>query len=221
MEVCLSLYQHHKFINRGFLIGPICPIYGIGGILIMLLLNKYSKDPLVLFIMSILICSILEYSTSFIMEKLFKNRWWDYSNMKFNINGRICLETMIPFGVLAICLFYGLNPTLLKIFASIPTTILHIICIVIAVVLITDLIISFNIIIKLKNISNSIKSDSTEAITKKVKEILLNSNLLTKRLIESFPDMQISNKLSSLKEKLIRDKNKIKEEKIKIKKRTK
>ena len=72
MEVICKLIETKKIINRGFLIGPYCPIYGWGCLLITMLLNKYVDDPLVLFVMAIIICSILEYVTSYLMEKLFK-----------------------------------------------------------------------------------------------------------------------------------------------------
>ena len=100
MEVTLGLIQSKKFVNRGFLIGPYCPIYGFGGLLITFLLQKYVNDPIVLFFMALIICGILEYVTSYLMEKIFHARWWDYSNKKYNINGRVCLDTIIPFGLL-------------------------------------------------------------------------------------------------------------------------
>lgn len=110
IEIINGLIQTKKFVNRGFLIGPYCPIYGVGGILITLLLSKYYNDPIVLFFMGIAVCGILEYLTSYIMEKIFKARWWDYSKRKFNINGRICLETIIPFGLLGCFIIYISNP---------------------------------------------------------------------------------------------------------------
>ena len=79
MEVIGKLIQQKKFINRGFLIGPYCPIYGHGAILITILLSRYKANPFILFFMAILICSILEYATSYFMEKIFHARWWDYS----------------------------------------------------------------------------------------------------------------------------------------------
>ena len=88
-----------EFINRGFLIGPYCPIYGSGALLLTFLLNRYVNDKLVLFVMSIVVCSILEYVTSYIMEKIFHIRWWDYSNYKLNINGRVCLNNIALFGL--------------------------------------------------------------------------------------------------------------------------
>ena len=70
MEVCVYLYHEHRFVNRGFLIGPICPIYGYGVLFIVLLIDGNKSDILSVFLKSILICSILEYYTSFFMEKL-------------------------------------------------------------------------------------------------------------------------------------------------------
>ena len=109
METLFCFFVTKKMVNRGFLIGPICPIYGVGCMLLIFLLNKYINQPIALFALSIIVCSILEYFTSYIMEKLFKVRWWDYSDKKFNINGRICLETMVPFGILGTLIVYFMN----------------------------------------------------------------------------------------------------------------
>ena len=91
MESTMISIQNKKFVNRGFLIGPVCPIYGYGVVLVSVLLKKYQNDLIITFFMSIIICGILEYFTSFFMEKIFNARWWDYSKRKFNINGRVCL----------------------------------------------------------------------------------------------------------------------------------
>ena len=109
VEVSAFLIQDHKFVNRGFFIGPVVPIYGTGGILITLLLTKYQSDPVTLFCMAVVVCSILEYFTSYVMEKLFKTRWWDYSNKKFNINGRICLTNLLFFGLMGLVMVYLVN----------------------------------------------------------------------------------------------------------------
>ena len=86
--------------------GPICPIYGHGAIIMLILLKDFASNPFILFVMSMLVCTTLEYLTSYFMEKLFSARWWDYSNKKFNINGRVCLRNTLCFGILAtyICL---------------------------------------------------------------------------------------------------------------------
>ena len=96
MEVTLTLITDKKFVNRGFLLGPCCPIYGCGCILLNLLLQNYMNNIIVLFILTMFTCSLLEYITSFLMEKIFKLRWWDYSQMRFNINGRMCSDGIIP-----------------------------------------------------------------------------------------------------------------------------
>lgn len=95
METTTISIRNKKFVNRGFLVGPICPIYGYGVVLVSVLLKKYQEDMVATFCMSIIICGLLEYFTSFFMEKIFKARWWDYSQKKFNINGRICLENLV------------------------------------------------------------------------------------------------------------------------------
>lgn len=185
MEVVITLIKERKIINRGFLIGPYCPIYGTGCLLLITLLNKYKNDPLTLFIMTILVCSILEYTTSYVMEKLFKARWWDYTRFKFNINGRICAETMIPFGILGVLVVYYLNPFLLKIINT--NTILFTIM---TIIFITDVSVSFGIIKNLKTTINDISKDSTEEITKKVREALKQRSYFHKRLIKAFPNFK-------------------------------
>ena len=199
MEVGCKLVELKKFINRGFLIGPYCPIYGWGCILIILLLNKYTDDPLVLFIMAIVICSILEYFTSYFMEKLFKARWWDYSSNKFNLNGRICLETMIPFGLLGCLIMYFVNPFFVSIYSKIPSNILIIISFVLFTIFLTDNIISYTIMFKMKIPKIKISKDNTEEITEYVRSILAKRSFLYKRLMKAYPNMKIlRNKVMSI-----------------------
>ena len=118
MEVILTIIEDKKLVNRGFFVGPYCPIYGFGGILATLFLSKYSGDIFALFFLGILLFSFLEYYTSYFLEKIFHARWWDYTNRKFNINGRICLETMIPFGILGIVVIKFANPILFNLLNS-------------------------------------------------------------------------------------------------------
>ena len=205
-EVILGYFQHRKLINRGFLVGPVLPIYGFGGLGVTIFLSRYDDNPVTLFILALFICSTLEYFTSWAMEKIFKNRWWDYYDWKFNINGRICLECSCAFGLAGVLGTYVTNPFFLSIYTKLDNRTLYIIALSLLIIFVIDLIISFDIIINLKNISNSIKSDSTEIISKKVKEILLEKNYLYKRLIKSFPGMQISNTVSYLKDKIARNK---------------
>lgn len=190
MEITLTLILKRKFVDRGFLIGPYCPIYGFGALLIMDLLENYTDNWLVLFILAMVICMILEYLTSYLMEVIFKARWWDYSNKKFNINGRICLETTIPFGLGALLLAYVLHPFFSSLIMNINDTILLVIATFIFALFLVDLIVSFNVISKFKNAEIKIKRDDTEEITRKVREYLLNHSKLTKRLVNAFPNAQ-------------------------------
>lgn len=191
IEIIETLIKKKKFINRGFLIGPYCPIYGIGGVTMVLLLSRYIDDAFIVFVMCILLFSILEYSTSYIMEKLFKTRWWDYSQFKFNINGRICLETMIPFGLIGVFVMYILNPMLFHIFNSLPNILLTIFTIIIGALFIIDVLVSINVITNLKITAKKIKQDNTEEITAKVREALLNKTYIKRRLVKAFPKLKI------------------------------
>ena len=96
-EVCISLFRDHEIVNRGFYLGPYCPIYGAGAMLFILLMN-WTDRPLELFFFGGLFACVLEYITSYLMEKIYKARWWDYSNWPFNINGRVCLYGFLTFG---------------------------------------------------------------------------------------------------------------------------
>ena len=191
IEVIDAYIKTGKFVNIGFLIGPYCPVYGIGCTLMIILLSKYLDDIVVLFFMCIVTFSILEYMTSFAMEKLFKARWWDYSNKRFNINGRICLETMIPFGLGGVFIMYVVNPVIMYVLTSMPDILLTIFSIVIGILYTLDLCVSVKVISNLKMTARNIKKDSTIEITRKVKEILSNKNYIKRRLIKAFPKLKI------------------------------
>ena len=211
IEVIGKLIEKHRFINRGFLIGPICPIYGFGCLAIILLLSKYKSDPIILFFMAIIICSILEYLTSYIMEKMFHVRWWDYTRRKFNINGRICAETMIPFGILGCFVLYIVNPFFNSILSKIPVMNLNVIALIIFLIYLIDNILSLTIMFGFKGTLKTIEKDGTEEITKKVKEVLLKRNFLYKRLIKAFPNIKNKNeRLEELKNKINKEIEKIK-----------
>ena len=169
MECTLGLIQNHKFVNRGFLIGPYCPIYGVGVVSVILLLSRFSNNIPVLFILSTILCGALEYFTGYIMEKIFHARWWDYSDSKFNINGRICLDTLIPFGIICVLVICYLNPWIFSKLYNIPKNMLKISSIFLMLIYIVDTCISFKIILNFKNVTKQAK-DNTEEITKKVKE---------------------------------------------------
>lgn len=205
MEVTLTLITDKKFVNRGFLLGPCCPIYGCGCILLNLLLHNYTNNILVLFILTMFTCSLLEYITSFLMEKIFKLRWWDYSQMKFNINGRICLETMTPFSILGVLAIKFATPFFITNINKLSEKTILIISIILITLFIIDVIISLTIVFKLKFVSKNIKKDSTLDIKNAIKKFIKNDIYVYERIIESFPNLT-----KSLKEKTLKLKKKSK-----------
>ena len=194
LESILVSIKENKIINRGFLIGPYCPIYGTGALGMILYLEQYKNNIVTVFFLAVTLCSILEYVTSYLMEKLFKTRWWDYSKEKFNLNGRICGKNACIFGIGGILLIYIVHPLLKNILKSINPTILLIIIIICLILFTIDTIISLNIVNKFKNTVNSIdlKKDSTQEFTKLVKETIINNNkILQRRLLNAFPNINL------------------------------
>ncbi len=110
-EVILYLFTSGSFVNRGVYYGPYLPIYGIGGIFLMLLLHAKRKQPVRVFILSTVICTILEYAAATWLDYKWNVRWWNYSNSFLNLDGKICFACSIGFGlggVLLICIFQPL-----------------------------------------------------------------------------------------------------------------
>ena len=190
MGVVIVSTKKRKITDRGFLIGPWCPIYGFGALFITLLLRKYYEDPLVLFIMSFLLGSILEYITSYLMEKIFHARWWDYSDHKFHINGRISLTTSLGFGALGLILVYVFNPFFLRIVKNISPIIFNIIMVIILLIFIIDVVTSFKIIYNLRKESYINVKDITETTTEEVKKALREKSIFNRRLLNSFPHLK-------------------------------
>ncbi len=209
IEVIEKLVTNHSFINRGFLIGPYCPIYGWGGLLMTLLFQRYLKDPVVLFILIVVLCGLLEYITSYCLEKIFKLRWWDYNHFKFNINGRICLEMLIPFGLAGLLVMYVLSPFFLDLLNRMNGTLLCSLAIILFIVYMIDNILSEKIVGNFSKIGWELDSDiikkyknikdNTEMVRKYVTEkVLERKNYLHERLLKSFPNFKLE--ITKLKE---------------------
>ena len=207
LEVTCKLIDYKKFVNRGFMVGPYCPIYGVGAVAITYWLYRYAYDPLALFVMTTVICCILEYLTSYFMEKLFKARWWDYSKRKFNINGRVCLGTSVPFGIFGLVLTYIANPFFIGLLNKVNPQSLNIVSIVIAIIFIIDFTVSTLVIFSFRKTSEDVNkegsSDNTEQITEKVKTILLSKSWLHRRLIKAYPSLiAIKSKIKQIKDNI-------------------
>ena len=116
-EVMYAYKNQKKFVNRGFLYGPFCPMYGACMITIVMLCKIFANlNPFQFFIVATILTSIVEYLTGLILEKLFNQKWWDYTEDPFNLHGRICLHFSLMFGVLSTIGVKFVHPTIEFIF---------------------------------------------------------------------------------------------------------
>lgn len=151
MEVAYCGLEEGKFVNRGFLNGPICPIYGVGAVTVILCLTPIKENILLLFVCSIVLTSVLELITGFALDKIFHARWWDYSDLPFNIGGYICLKFSILWGFVCIALMKGIHPLIDKAVNVIPHIVGIVVLIFFLVIFITDMVITVVTINKLTN----------------------------------------------------------------------
>ena len=191
IEIIPKSFKTKRFINRGFLIGPYLPVYGSGAVIMTICLSSLSSNPVLLFVLSLLICGVLEYITSYLMEKLFKARWWDYSTKPLNLNGRVWIGNAILFGLGGVVVVKFINPILFKYVNNINENILSIIAIILFIIFIIDLIVSYNIINNFKKEIVFKLEDSSEKMANKVKNILNNklkeeSNTIQNKLTDLY-----------------------------------
>lgn len=200
--ITTSLEQKKINLTRGFLVGPIVPIYGVGSLLITLFLSTYRNDLVVLFVMSLVLCSVVEFTTSYIMEKAFKLRWWDYSHMKYNLDGRICLLNAVLFGIGGVLVVKYVNNILFIIINSMTSIVFNILFYILLIIFITDLVVTLIVMNKLKiNTAKYLNKDATNKIRQEVRKQLENSSFLVKRLLNSFPKLdKINIEFSKIKD---------------------
>lgn len=194
IEMLIVAMENGRFTPRGFLIGPYLPIFGVGAILITLILSKYENDIFVLFIMSAFLGAILEYFVSYVLEKIFKTRWWNYERDRFNLNGRVCLSTTIGFGILGVMVIIFFNPIFLTLINNLSFTVQNVLSIILALIFVTDVIVSFSVISKIKTVDFGKRKDTTEEVSKQVRNVLRKRSILLKRLVNAFPDLRIRKK---------------------------
>ncbi|WP_425447187.1 putative ABC transporter permease [Dethiothermospora halolimnae] len=220
LETTYVTYIDGKFTNRGFLNGPFCPIYGFGATLIIVLLNPID-NVIILFIAAIILTTILEYITGYVLEKLFNTVWWDYSERFLNIKGRVCLYFSLIWGFLSLFLIVIIHPITKNFLRLIPTSYGSIFIYIISLYFLIDLSITITSIVelnlklkKLNVLSNEIKTklhhlkdvtdDKEESIEAKIKELRRRyNNVISKRinlharLIKAFPNIR-SNKFNHI-----------------------
>lgn len=216
------------FVNRGFLNGPYCPIYGFGAIFDLILLGGI-ENPFILFFLGMAVSCTLEYFTSYGMEKIFHTRWWDYSKWKCNINGRVCLLGAIVFGMLSVVLMKWIHPFVSRYVGLLPPRAWHGIFAVLLTVLMSDCLVTiggfagFNGKLKeLSELLEPIKSDALDKVRNSQTFATLNSahELLAqklsyqqKRMISVFPglkSMKYNDILTELKKMVFNRKHRAK-----------
>lgn len=150
VEVAYAAYTEKKFVNRGMLNGPVCPIYGFGVLLVLLLLEPVNNNLPILFIASVIICSVLEYVTGFLLEKLLHTRWWDYSDFKYNLSGYICLSFSIYWGLFCVFIVHFVQPSIANIVGLVNTKLLLFMLIFAYALLIIDFAVTAQTLYKLR-----------------------------------------------------------------------
>ena len=215
IEVCYAALNTKKFINRGFLNGPYCPIYGAGAVAVMYFICPFKKNLLVLFAVSVILTSAIELFTGFGLEKAFHYRWWDYSEVPFNLGGYICLKFSIIWGFACVFVVEIIHPVVKDIVSWVPITAGEIFVSILFLLMAADLIVTVKTVLKLNTrmeklqvladdihkfsdeIGSRVSSDFLniqhkleELREKREKVVSEKISWIEKRIMSSFPDMK-------------------------------
>lgn len=206
MESLLKTYLQKKPVNSGFLYGPFCPIYGFGAIFMLLFLQGYRRNIVLLFIIAFFTMSLWEYMVGWLLEKIFHTKYWDYTENKFNIKGRVCLMNSLFWGFLGVIFICYLHPFLTEKIAQIPEKILMFNTIMIMIAIVVDTIIS---IVKVMNIKDKLEKlkELSETIKDKLEE--LEKKQVGKESLQAMIE-DLKYRQTRLKRKLIKQTNHLK-----------
>lgn len=191
IEVCYAAVRRRQFVNRGFVNSPLCPIYGFGAVLFALFLPELVGNPFFLFLGGTVLATILEYTTGMLMEKIFSKKLWDYSEIRYNVGGYICLRYAVLWGILAVLTMSFVNPVLCGFLGMIPpfiTTILQ----WTAVILLTLDFLAASMTVR----GMAVPSAKLSSLSRGLQRI---SGLLEHRLTKSFPAITRENLANSVK----------------------
>ena len=192
IEVTLKYFQFHRFINRGFLTGPLLPIYGSGAVLITLAVDGLA--PLessvgTTFALSFVLCGTVEYLTSFVMEKRFHARWWDYSQKPMNLHGRVWIGNLILFGLGGVLIAKVLNPVFLGVFGMLTLSGREILSAGLGGLFLADCVMSHFVLKLVKTGVESSEADSTEEISREVRLLLHDRSVFHRRFADAYPEV--------------------------------
>lgn len=169
-EVIFAAFKQHRFVNRGFLNGPICPIYGVGVTLVIACLEAFQSNLLLLYISSVILVTVLEGVTGWAMDKLFHNKWWDYSKLPFNIGGYVCLLFSLIWGVACVFIVYFVHPLIHQVLSLIPHTAGIALIAILGIALLSDIIVATSAIVKFNQYLERLKhiTDELHAISNQI-----------------------------------------------------
>lgn len=189
-EAAMAAVHRHKFVNRGFVSGPICPVYGAGAAAVAVFLPELKDQLFFLFLGGMIVTTFVEYLTGRILELIFHRKWWDYSDQRFNLDGYVCLKNSVVWGICSVLMICFFDPLLCRLLVLIPRLAGDILLWILGVLLVIDAVGSGVAVLGLKKKQNRI-TQITEELHKTSK--LLENALTTriqKRMVKAFPNIE-------------------------------
>ena len=192
IEVTLKYFEFGRFINRGFLTGPWLPIYGTGAVLCTV--GVQGLAPLesgygTTFVICFVLCGVLEYMTSFVMEKRFHARWWDYSKKPMNLHGRVWIGNLVLFGLGGVLIVHVFDPLLCRLFALISLPVRELTASVLSAVIAADFVMSHFVLKLVKTGVEQSQADNTEQISREVRLLLSDRSVFYRRFADAYPEV--------------------------------
>ncbi len=192
IEVTLKYFEFGRFINRGFLTGPWLPIYGTGAVLCTV--GVQGLAPLesgygTTFVICFVLCGTLEYMTSFVMEKRFHARWWDYSKKPMNLHGRVWIGNLVLFGLGGVLIVHVFDPLLCRLFALISLPVRELTASVLSAVIAADFVMSHFVLKLVKTGVEQSQADNTEQISREVRLLLSDRSVFHRRFADAYPEV--------------------------------
>ena len=187
LEVCFCTINTGQFVNRGFLNGPVCPIYGFGMVIVLVALTPLAHSLPVLFVGGALLTSALELAAGWILKKVFHTSWWDYSDVPFNLGGYICLKFSLAWGVAVVAVMKGVQPAVTALVRAVPRTLGIVLLCAAGAAFACDL---GDTALAVDGKLDATKLDAAARIDIAKAEILDHRNAVARRLLKAFPNMR-------------------------------
>ena len=200
VEVIYSLIVDKQFVNRGFLFGPVCPIYGFGFLLVYICLQPLIAYPVALFFCSALLVSLLELATGAILERLFNQKWWDYSNYPLNFKGYICLRFSALWGIGCLLFVYLVLPLTLQMLKLLPFYMSSIFITFALAIMFIDTFFTIVSISKIKKYIVAVAKNGFNNLKNKQAVAMAKISPKIERLVKAFPKLKLSDTLKQFKQ---------------------